>query len=639
MVAAQKFNCSLLKGIKQPSHKRDKYGDRNAILWCVKCSTMSVYHPGYPITTPKYRTGLWVLLGVVLAGFLYLWRACLVQTGGKFVYGLDDAYIHLAIAKNLMSHGVWGVTPFGNTSASSSPLWTLLLAGALKLTAGSVFTPLIVAATFSALATLYLYRQFAEFEVPIPIAVLVSALFYLVVPLTTLPFIGMEHAMQVFWVVLYAFWLIRRFHPEAKDEHAFPVAFLTLLMCLTRFECAFLVIVPFLVALWRRDIRLACSLALGPMVAIGGFAFYSFQRGMPLVPNSILLKGNHPGDPAYLQSILMHIRFGLYSDWPSFTDLFLLTLTCAGVLRLKALREANGPLQVLVWTTLVATVLHAGFAIIGGMFRYEAYLVALMAICIGLTWWEAVKAISQIQDRTLTRQQWFVGFAAILIGILLLIPVFIFLKHWALVCTLEAWLLTLALIGLRQDLTTQRFAKLAIKGFAPVMVVIAMGHRSLESARVLPFASRDIYSQQLQMATFLHRYYPGSKVVANDIGAICFLDDPHLLDLFGLATDKVAHYRMKGSYGTKEIGSLIHDFDPDVAVLYPSWFSGNKALPPTMLPVAAWTGPPVVSAASPTVVFFANSRPKALALRKRLMEFRPSLPEIVRAKFYRLPGE
>ena len=96
---------------------------------------------------------------------------------------------------------------------------------------------------------------------------------------------------------------------------------------------------------------------------------------------------------------------------------------------------------------------------------------------------------------------------------------------------------------------------------------------------------------------------------------------------------------MKGSYGTKEIGSLIHDFDPDVAVLYPSWFSGNKALPPTMLPVAAWTGPPVVSAASPTVVFFANSRPKALALRKRLMEFRPSLPEIVRAKFYRLPGE
>ena len=56
------------------------------------------------------------------------------NTDGIFVYSLDDAYIHLAYAKNIFLHNVWGITSHGFTSTTSSPLWTLLITAVFFLT-------------------------------------------------------------------------------------------------------------------------------------------------------------------------------------------------------------------------------------------------------------------------------------------------------------------------------------------------------------------------------------------------------------------------------------------------------------------------------------------------------------------------
>jgi asparagine N-glycosylation enzyme membrane subunit Stt3 len=53
--------------------------------------------------------------------------------GGHFTFPMDDAYIHLAMAKNLAVHGVWGVTRHAFSSTSSSPLWTLLIAACFRV--------------------------------------------------------------------------------------------------------------------------------------------------------------------------------------------------------------------------------------------------------------------------------------------------------------------------------------------------------------------------------------------------------------------------------------------------------------------------------------------------------------------------
>jgi len=93
--------------------------------------------------TPKHTSGMdrrsSSLLPFVAAALLFVSLLLLVlyqsysANQSHLVYALDDAYIHMAIAKNLTLHGVFGVTRYHFSSSTSSPLWTLLLAACFKV--------------------------------------------------------------------------------------------------------------------------------------------------------------------------------------------------------------------------------------------------------------------------------------------------------------------------------------------------------------------------------------------------------------------------------------------------------------------------------------------------------------------------
>src|SRR5262249_54578467 len=73
----------------------------------------------------------WLPLAVAIFATLIIltvaYNLAIQRTGGVMIYALDDAYIHLSMARNLRLHGVWGIEANTPASASSSPLWTSLL--------------------------------------------------------------------------------------------------------------------------------------------------------------------------------------------------------------------------------------------------------------------------------------------------------------------------------------------------------------------------------------------------------------------------------------------------------------------------------------------------------------------------------
>src|SRR5262245_56602570 len=114
----------------------------------------------------RHAWPLWlavVSLGVTL---LALFIIVLRRTGGTCSYALDDAYIHMAMARHFAEHGVWGVAPDEFSSSSSSPLWTLILALLYRVARPLDSAPLVLAALFAILVLVAAYAFLEARGVP-----------------------------------------------------------------------------------------------------------------------------------------------------------------------------------------------------------------------------------------------------------------------------------------------------------------------------------------------------------------------------------------------------------------------------------------------------------------------------------------
>src|SRR3954454_10379831 len=137
---------------------------------------------------------LWAIVGLLLI-------LSLRQHAGHLVYALDDAYIHMAIAKNFARWGVWGVTRYGFSSSTSSPLWPLILAAIYLVSGPNAISPLLLNILC---ATLSLYVVYRELRRRGGGAGLIAIALVAIVVLTALPsliFTGMEHSLHI-WLTL-----------------------------------------------------------------------------------------------------------------------------------------------------------------------------------------------------------------------------------------------------------------------------------------------------------------------------------------------------------------------------------------------------------------------------------------------------
>lgn len=497
----------------------------------------------------------------------------LQANAGHLIYTLDDPYIHMATAKNLAAHGVFGVTRFSFSSSTSSPLWTLLLAASYGLWGVSDWIPGILATLF-ALAALYsadsLCRLLSVGAIGRSIICLAVVYFTPLVPVVST---GMEHAMHLFLAIVFIRTTIR-FALDPGGRTLVYMCFGGLLAVAARYESLFLVAPLAFWLLCTKQWRGATMLVISSFLPVVAYGVFSAMNGSYLLPNSLMLKGHF----ANLDGIKAIINALGYRGFGILIGTSHLYVTCIILLLGSLLWRRESRLPIVALCIVSSIVLHLQFASTGWFFRYEAYLVAVsLPVIGGLYFGFRETLLPRFLDRTEAR-------------------------YW------------IALLG------------------CTVLLVWPLHRRAKESLERVVRASNHIYRQQYHMGQFIKQEYaPGVSVALNDLGAVSYFADAKIVDLWGLGTIEVARAKRRGDYNTATIHQLVTTRQVDVVMVYTNWFKGDHALPDDLIHVADWTT--TSNYFGKTVSFLALSQEKSAELGERLRRYEANLPPSVEVEY------
>jgi len=511
---------------------------------------------------------------------------------GNLIYIRDDAYIHLAMAKNLVQHGVWGVSKDEFSSATSSPLWTLLLAGSFLIFGIHGWIALVLNLIAAVLAIGMAYLMFRRWRLP-PWGIFASLLlFAYVIPLHGLVFVGMEHTVHLLLVLVFVLLGYPRITAGSREQApSLPWLFwvVTPLMVMARYESLALVAIMAILLLWRghrKDSLAVVTLAFLP-VAVYGIA--AMSKGWSWLPNSILIKSGagrgifevFEADHSMSQRAdnLNAVLFkGSHTkiDFAYELGLILFVGFLLLVHRIHVVPSRLGPSKILLLITLGTTYAHVQWGAIKSYYRYEAYVVAL--------------------------------------GFMVLIPLVVDVyRH----------------LGVPPVNRGRRVARVVALVVVLVLFLGPFLSRGGRSIFVLPRASANIFEQQYQMGRFVARYYDRIPIAANDIGAINYLADARCLDLVGLSSRQVSRDRRHAGLSTEMIQRWTDDNGTKIAIVYDVWFKDGKLFPDTWEKIGMWAIEHAYVCADEEVSFYAVDPDEASSLRAHLQEFRSELPDRV----------
>lgn len=516
---------------------------------------------------------------VLYAATLLAILVSLRHTHGRLIYGLDDPYIHMSIARNFASSGIWGINRGEFAGASSSPLWTLLLAGAFRLFGPVEWVPLalnFVAAGVALLACSRLLRRFMPHlhSAAVALAVLLIA----GAPLMMVD--GMEHCFQIAFTFCFLSAGLDVLWP-ANRSSVRPLLIMAAWAALfvgTRFEGLFLVAAVCFVLLLNGKWIAAMAGAAGGWLPVLIYAIFSIRHGGSWLPNSVLIKGNMP--PHSIGALIVFAAHGVRAVLIA-APLSATIVACTFLIFL--INRDNHPqrraAQSLILIFLVTAFLHGQFATTGWFSRYEAYLIAAGA---------AVGCAAFVLFMTATRTQ-------------------------------PTWL-------------ASHIALIALAGLA-----LAPIGRGLVCFRRTFLAPQNIYEQQVQMAALARRH--GGAIAVNDIGAVSWFGKVDVIDLWGLSNNEVYRARRAGRYGPATMAQICDNSGVSLAIVYDNWFAGTGGLPENWRRLGTWTIPHNVAAGSATVSIYAANAKDADEVARAVGEFsRFQLPSEVRVELEAGPG-
>lgn len=506
-----------------------------------------------------------LLLIFLLLGLLIFFNIqLLADIAGRYIYPLDDAYIHLSMAKNFAEFQTWGITQYEFSSTTSSPLFTFLLAILIKVFGNWEYIPLVVNSLAGIGLVLICHRYFKQFSKSTYI-VFLSAI-VLLMPLHLMIMSGMEHVFHTLAMIL-TLLAFKKYLQDQTPRNFSNLALLAILATGFRYESLFFVFFMCVYLFFiRKDYFQSVALGLFAISPVLIYGWISVGQGSFFLPNSLILKGNtNDGIVGFLTRVAGNAYRGI-----SVVILILILLT---QIFIKSRQEksitgkiAKNAIPIVVFLGFVAHLLFANF---GWLIRYEAYLVVMVLF-----------AVAPFAD----------------------------------------------------DLFQKRAGNEILKIPMVMLLLMTFSIRFIPMLTNQPKASKNIFDQQIQLADFLHQYYRNARVVANDIGAITYFNNIHLLDTYGLGSIEVARLR-KDDHGkfrdNVKLQQYISDAalsqNYDIALVFDEWIK----MPDYFSKVGMLSIQGNYICGGSTVSFYAVKEENAAKLRNQLIEFSKRTPKDV----------
>lgn len=310
------------------------------------------------------------------------WIAIISLNDGRFTYTLDDPYIHLALAENLL-RGHYGVNALDYSAASSSILWPFLLAP---------FSGFAISAwllnVLSAFAVLWVFwhylNQFTDPRSSSVLTTTILCIFIFASNLVGLSFTGMEHTLQVLAVALIALGLVRIAEGEDPPKWLPTVI---VLAPLVRYENLAVSAAAIGFLLLRRHFRLSMLTGLCLLVALVAFSLFLMSLGLGYMPSSVVAKNAVVQMNMQAMTFLLHFQTNMSSR----AGVVLLIADVLLVVYALLPRGRTVKRQLAICTAL-AIFLHLIVGRSGWYNRYEIYMVSFTAMMVLYLAWDFLRA-------------------------------------------------------------------------------------------------------------------------------------------------------------------------------------------------------------------------------------------------------
>lgn len=457
-------------------------------------------HPGLLTRT----VGLGFFLALVLVEYLAVLRI----NGGTFVFTLDDPYIHLALAENILQ-GHYGINLDEFSAPSSSILWPFLIAPVSWSPLGPFLINVLAgiglvlvyagALDYSARGT-YGTRHECVNSILIILLILCTNTVGLV-------FIGMEHTLQVLCAALIALGLITENNTGRLVRWLLPVV---VVAPLVRYENMAISGAALLYLMDRGYIKPAMLAGMLTALLLALFSFFLHHLGLGFLPTSVTAKLDPLGSRVAPDSFILTLLLN-HGERQALIALLSLPI----LLALIPLTRKAGCSQrrSLLLATVAIVLLHLLAGKTNWYNRYEIYV------------WTFTLLVLLDTGFTIRRS------------------------------------LSIA-IPTGKDLTA---VTISIS-----IVLCSVSWPYLRDLTTLPDASSNIFQQQYQMSRFIREIYR-KPVAVNDIGYTSYRNHGYVLDLFGLASIEALQFR-KARANSEWMERLAQDKQVELAMIYDDWF-------------------------------------------------------------------